>query len=163
MIYNCKLGGGLLNGGTVPPFSTHLRGTLPPLSTHLGGNIHCFSFSKIPVRSTNPRSIPAAQGNLSSIRVALVNPRFLLHLWIGPIFTYGQRIEVKFSWLKWIEVRFISATGIKFFLRKDSLQSWGSTKEALHLRESSLLLILNCLNISLTSFNHKILLFHADL
>ena len=44
------------------------------------GNIHCFSFLKIPVWSTNPRSIPVAQGNLSSIRVALVNPRFVLHL-----------------------------------------------------------------------------------
>ena len=50
------------------------------LSDLLSGNIHYFSFSKIPVRSTNPRYIPAAQGNLSSIRVALVNPRFVLHL-----------------------------------------------------------------------------------
>ena len=35
-----------LNGGTVPPFSTHLGGTVPLISMHLGGN---FVYSELPL------------------------------------------------------------------------------------------------------------------
>ena len=55
-------------------------------------NIHCFSFSPIPVRSTNLRSLWSCKSDQYS----------------------RQWIEVKFSWLTRIEIRFISATWIKF-------------------------------------------------